>query len=68
MHLRDANNAGNTASQTAEQRGFLYAVNANAKCIKPAHYYQALGKAPSRCMKMPELSQVVECDVTVFIK
>jgi predicted pyridoxine 5'-phosphate oxidase superfamily flavin-nucleotide-binding protein len=68
MHLRDANNAGNTASQTAKQRGFLYAVNANAKRIKSAHYYRALGKAPSRCMKMPEQLQLVECDVTVFIK
>jgi hypothetical protein len=37
MHLGDANNAGNTASQTAEHGGFLYAVNANAKRIKPSH-------------------------------
>jgi len=67
MHLRDANNVGNTASQTAEQGGPLYAVNANAKCIKPTHCYQALGKAASKFIKMPEELQVVECDVTVFI-
>jgi len=68
MHLRDANNIGNTASQTAEQTGFLYAVNANAKRIKQAHCYQALGKAASKYMKMPEEFQVVQCDVTVFIQ
>ena len=68
MHLRDANNAGNTATQTAEQGGFLYAVNANAKSIKPAHYYPALGKAASKCIKMPEELQVVECDVIVSMK
>jgi len=59
MHLRDANNAGNTASQTAEQGGFLYAVNTDAKRIKLAHCYQALGKAASKFMKMPEELQVV---------
>jgi hypothetical protein len=68
MHLRDANNAGDTASQTAEQGGFLYAVNENAKRINPAHYYQALGIVASKCMKMPEDLQVIECDVTEFIK
>jgi len=68
MHLRDANNAGNTASQTADQGGFLYVVNANAKRIKPVHYYQALGKAANKCMKMPDELQVVECDVKAFIK
>jgi hypothetical protein len=67
MHLRDANNVGNTASQTAEQGGFLYGVNVNAKRAKPAHYHQALGKAASKRMKMSEQLQVVECDVIVFI-
>jgi hypothetical protein len=54
MHLRDANNAGNTASQTAEQEGFLYAVNVKAKRIKPAHCYQALVKAASKCREKPK--------------
>lgn len=67
MHLRDANNAGKTASQTAEQGGFLYVVNTNANRIKPAHCYQALRKAARKFMKMPEELQVVECDVTVFM-
>jgi hypothetical protein len=67
MHLRDANNVGNTASQTAEWGGFLYAVNENAKRTKPAHCYQALGKAASKRIKMHEQLQVVECDVTVRV-
>jgi hypothetical protein len=54
MHLRDANNAGNTASQTAEQGGFLYVVNMNAKRIEPAHCNQALLKAASKCMEKPK--------------
>jgi hypothetical protein len=68
MHLRDANNAGNIAAQTAEQGGFLYALNVIAKRTKPAYCYQALGKAAGKGMKMPEEQEMVECDLTVFIK
>jgi hypothetical protein len=45
MHLRDANNAGNTVSQTAEQGGFLYAVNVNAKRIKTSALPSGDGKS-----------------------